>query len=288
MRIPALAPTLWFWVIALGVSPAAQADVVEATFRIQATQFEDSALMPPMAPTSDSIDALVSLTFNSAIFEQENLALNAISGLEIDANDGATNSYDLTNAGFNFRRFAADNKIRIAVGGLQSTVAFMGGLSNDFRVGFELSLTDFSLLEVNDNFVFVTPADPFYTAQNTIITILDMTVFPDSDEDTLIDSQDNCVEAANTDQRDTDADGIGNRCDADFNQDCVVNFLDLGVMRAQFFTTGDLDTDLDGDGNVNFTDLGILRSLFFAPPGPSGVANVCALRALAPPNARAK
>ena len=92
----------------------------------------------------------------------------------------------------------------------------------------------------------------------------------DTDGDGVADPDDNCLEHANPAQRDTDGDGYGNRCDADFNGDAAVNFLDLGIMKSRFFTA-DPDADLNGDGAVNFLDLGILKSLFFKPPGPSGV-----------------
>ncbi|MEO1576476.1 MAG: dockerin type I domain-containing protein, partial [Pseudomonadota bacterium] len=72
-----------------------------------------------------------------------------------------------------------------------------------------------------------------------------------------------------------DADGYGNACDADFNNDCVVNVLDLGVFRQNFFTTAP-EFDLNNDGVVNATDLGRLRQLFFLAPGPSGLPGACA------------
>ncbi|MEM6638758.1 MAG: hypothetical protein AAF610_02555 [Pseudomonadota bacterium] len=89
----------------------------------------------------------------------------------------------------------------------------------------------------------------------------------DSDGDSIGDDVDNCTLAANADQRDTDADGFGNVCDADLNNDCVVNFIDLGELRTQFFSAGP-DADFNGDGVVNFVDLGSLRTQFFQPPGP--------------------
>lgn len=97
----------------------------------------------------------------------------------------------------------------------------------------------------------------------------------DEDGDGLSTMQDNCTEVANADQRDTDADGIGNVCDPDLDQNCLVNFADASVMAANFFRPGDLDTDLDGNGQTNFSDLAIMSSLFFRIPGPSGIPNLC-------------
>ena len=97
---------------------------------------------------------------------------------------------------------------------------------------------------------------------------------PDRDRDTLRDFLDNCVDAANPNQVDADDDGFGNACDADFNNDCIVNAVDLGFLRSVFFTN-DAEADLNSDGIVNAVDLGIFRSLFFQPPGPSGIDNGC-------------
>jgi hypothetical protein len=97
----------------------------------------------------------------------------------------------------------------------------------------------------------------------------------DSDDDGIADNNDNCTQVANADQRDTDADGFGNLCDADLNNDCSINFSDLGLMKSVFFQFGDLDADLNGDLNVNFADLGLVKQVFFGPPGPSGVPNMC-------------
>jgi hypothetical protein len=97
----------------------------------------------------------------------------------------------------------------------------------------------------------------------------------DSDADGVPDDADNCVAAANANQRDTDGDGFGNLCDADLNQDCIVNATDLGAFKTVFFSS-DADADFDGNGTVNAGDLGILRLGFFLPPGPSGLDNDCA------------
>ncbi|MEM6638845.1 MAG: PA domain-containing protein [Pseudomonadota bacterium] len=93
----------------------------------------------------------------------------------------------------------------------------------------------------------------------------------DEDNDQIPDINDNCRLVANTDQRDTNGDGFGNICDPDLDNNGVVNFVDLGLLRQVFFTD-DADADFNNDGVVNFVDLGVLRTAFFGPPGPSSLA----------------
>ena len=103
------------------------------------------------------------------------------------------------------------------------------------------------------------------------------TVCTDTDDDSVSDAADNCLNAANADQRDSNGDGFGNACDSDLDNNCVVNFQDLGQFKSVIFST-DEDADLDGDGNVNFVDLGIMKSQFFADfasDNPSGAPNDC-------------
>jgi hypothetical protein len=92
----------------------------------------------------------------------------------------------------------------------------------------------------------------------------------DIDGDGVVDVDDNCTLLANADQRDTHADGYGNLCDPDLNGDGIVNFADLALLKAVFFTP-DADADFGGNGTVDFVDLGTLKALFFQTPGPSGI-----------------
>lgn len=104
-------------------------------------------------------------------------------------------------------------------------------------------------------------------------------MFTDSDGDGLPDNADNCVAVDNPRQRDADGDGIGNACDADLNNDCFVNGLDLGALKTAYFSA-DAVADLNGDGAVNAVDLGIMRTWFFSDytdDNPSGIANLCSL-----------
>lgn len=93
----------------------------------------------------------------------------------------------------------------------------------------------------------------------------------DSDGDGVDDTVDNCVETPNPAQVDSNADGFGNQCDTDLNDDCVTNFIDLGLLRIVFFSA-DSAADFNVDGTVNFGDLGVMRAQFLTMPGPSAVA----------------
>lgn len=106
----------------------------------------------------------------------------------------------------------------------------------------------------------------------------------DLDGDGIPDTSDNCLGIANADQRDTDADGFGNLCDADVDNDgrVTTSWGDLYPTRKR----GDLeaiartveaegyeaDHDLDGDGRVDATDVSLAQLWLFRPPGPSAVA----------------
>ncbi|MEM7082998.1 MAG: dockerin type I domain-containing protein [Pseudomonadota bacterium] len=103
-------------------------------------------------------------------------------------------------------------------------------------------------------------------------------VAPDADEDGINDFADNCTLVSNPDQRDTDNDGQGNICDFDYNNDCVINFLDLAALSFAFGSivgdqNFDENIDLNEDGVINFLDFGMppnnFETYFNGPPGPS-------------------
>ena len=80
----------------------------------------------------------------------------------------------------------------------------------------------------------------------------------DADEDLIPDDVDNCRLTANRSQTDTDEDGYGNACDADFNNDGSVNYLDFNIL-ASIWGTSDPDAQLDmnSDGYLNYADLNL-------------------------------
>jgi hypothetical protein len=57
-----------------------------------------------------------------------------------------------------------------------------------------------------------------------------------TDGDSIADSSDNCTLVQNNDQRDTDGDGYGNRCDPDFDNNGIVQAADLAYFKSMFFS----------------------------------------------------
>ena len=91
----------------------------------------------------------------------------------------------------------------------------------------------------------------------------------DTDGDGVSDSRDNCINVKNADQLDSDGDGYGNSCDADLNNDGIVNSVDLALLRNAFGSSGPNPADINGDGRVNALDLALLRAHFGSRAGPS-------------------
>ena len=75
--------------------------------------------------------------------------------------------------------------------------------------------------------------------------ITSLRVLIDSDSDSINDSLDNCISVSNQDQLYTDEDKLGDACDADDDNDNVLDEDDAFPLDA----TETLDTDLDGTGN---------------------------------------
>jgi hypothetical protein len=95
---------------------------------------------------------------------------------------------------------------------------------------------------------------------------------PDADADGVADVVDNCSEDANPGQDDTDADGCGNLCDADYDNSGAVGYPDYGE-----FVSAYLSTDMEkchGEPipgcQVGFADFGFFVANYQTTPGPSG------------------
>jgi len=123
----------------------------------------------------------------------------------------------------------------------------------------------------NDNDGAIDMADSFCSSPG------DLREAPDADSDGATDTEDDCLFVANQTQLDSDRDGYGNACDADYNDDGVVGTLDFMRLRHAFGTTADsagwdAQLDANGDGVIGSFEMNLMRDSFGAPPGPSGLA----------------
>jgi hypothetical protein len=103
----------------------------------------------------------------------------------------------------------------------------------------------------------------------------------DDDSDGVCAPVDNCTGTPNPGQRDDDLDGMGNICDPDLNQDCVVGGADTSFIGAHWLqgpvwlpnpvgngTTGAFD--ISEDNVIGGADTSFIGARWLKAPGPSG------------------
>jgi len=100
---------------------------------------------------------------------------------------------------------------------------------------------------------------------------------PDADGDSIADAADNCVSIANPSQVDSDEDGYGNACDADYDNDGMVGETDQSLLKASFGKSQGEDgflasADHNADGFIDTSDFLTFGRLNGRAPGPSGLA----------------
>lgn len=100
---------------------------------------------------------------------------------------------------------------------------------------------------------------------------------PDGDSDTIPDEWDNCSALSNTSQTDTDQDGYGNACDADYDNNGAVGGSDFSILSGSFLKgLGDpayvAAADCDDNDTIGGSDFSCLSGSFLGSPGPSGLA----------------
>jgi hypothetical protein len=114
--------------------------------------------------------------------------------------------------------------------------------------------------------------------------IVDQDFIPVAGGDNIPDVFDNCPfhkngPASAIKQTDTDGDGRGNRCDADFDGDIQALVSDFTLMLGVFpgpVSGADLQFDMDGDAQVLVADLTIFLTFFPGPLCPLGELNPAA------------
>src|SRR5512134_3328262 len=90
---------------------------------------------------------------------------------------------------------------------------------------------------------------------------------PDTDGDGVIDSSDNCSSKVNVSQTDSDIDGFGNACDADYDNNGTMGISDYGTFLGSFgLTTASPNwctnvhpnLDFDANGGIGISDYGFM------------------------------
>jgi len=92
---------------------------------------------------------------------------------------------------------------------------------------------------------------------------------PDADADGIPDACDNCINKSNAYQLDTDRDLVGNACDADFDNNNIVDFGDV-VYALGYIGQADSKVDIDLNGIVDYGDIVTMLGMVNKPLGPSG------------------
>ncbi|AJQ96950.1 putative Ig domain-containing protein [Gynuella sunshinyii] len=95
-------------------------------------------------------------------------------------------------------------------------------------------------------------------------------VASDTDGDGIPDTHDNCREVINPNQLDSDRDGFGNVCDADYDNNNIVNMDDFDIFLLKF-ESKDPAADLNGDSEVDIADLSAFYALINTTPGPGAL-----------------
>ncbi|MEM7084380.1 MAG: thrombospondin type 3 repeat-containing protein [Pseudomonadota bacterium] len=161
------------------------------------------------------------------------------------------------------------------VSGQQLSGSYFGGSGNDYcACAMTLMESGDIILSANTIAVDMTGfVDTDFTrAEKTaLVRITQIDDMLDTDADGAPDFNDNCTNVANSSQIDSDADGYGNACDGDFNNDCSINFADIAAFSNKFLSADDL-YDMNGDDIVNFIDFTLLTGSFLSPPG-AGLGN---------------
>jgi hypothetical protein len=151
------------------VGAAAEAEVVQATYSVSASDFQDSLGGAPVPPTSTSVSGTYTFTFDTTVSENE-IMPDAVTGLDITDNSGAVIDFDEFTSGVNVG--TGGGAANVTLGGNLGTVAAIFGGTEDFRVIFQISLVDFEVLLLHENLRFNTTVDAGYLAQTTSVTLV--------------------------------------------------------------------------------------------------------------------
>ncbi len=162
--------------ILLGTAASTDADIVTVTYSVVSSDFLNSLGENPPPPASNEVSGTFRFTFDTSIFEQDNVALSQTTGLDIFDSNGDRIGFGTTDAGIHAEVFPQFDYAEFILGGTISGVEFMAGLSNDFRMHFQISLTTFEVNSILSSLAYLTTVDPYYQAQEITVQLIDVSV----------------------------------------------------------------------------------------------------------------
>ena len=147
-----------------------------------------------------------------------------------------------------------------------------GGWHGGTRLDFVLSSgLEVCQAAIDRNTGFTEQGAILYPSDHWPVTTVLKQVWPDADGDGISDPLDNCTAFANPKQSDSDGDGLGNRCDADLNQNGLTNAQDMGpFVQTYGKSEGDqgynASADFDENGHVDASDWLLFGDLYNSEP----------------------
>jgi len=153
----------------------AAADFVTATYSITASDFEDSNGDPPTSPASTDVLGELTFTFDRT-GSQNGILPGSVIGFDITDQNGTLFDYDASNSGIDTQVNQFIDFARITFGGNVNGPGGLGGLTNDFRVIFDINTVSGNVTAIQDEFRYVTTVDPVYTAQTTTVDLVSFSV----------------------------------------------------------------------------------------------------------------
>jgi hypothetical protein len=158
--------------LAVALAPATgEATPIVAVYQFSAQDFLDSNFNPPQGSTSTAVAGTFTFTFDDTVIPHHEIVPDSVLGVDLTYFDGTMMDFDETNSGVNVDFGNNAGEFRITFGATVNAVSGMVGLSNDFRVRFDIDSTNGTLISVVENFTFNSTTDPFYTGPTTMILV---------------------------------------------------------------------------------------------------------------------
>lgn len=171
-------PFIAISMLVLAAVPASYAALVTVTYSVTAGDFADSNSNPPPPPATTFVSGTLTFTYDTALAGQTEITPVAVAGFDIIDRDGVLHDHDATNSGVNIALDTLNNWRRVTYGGNVSGVDTMVGISDDFRVQWDIDLATSEVIAVFENFTYNSTVDPFYTAGFTTVELVSATVVP--------------------------------------------------------------------------------------------------------------